>query len=469
MSEVCEIFRAYRDYLQPARFKVAHGGRGSAKTRTFVTILLNNVIWHGWRLVCFREIMKSIEDSVYQEFIEEIDRRDLHGLVDVLKTEIRAKNGNGVIKFDGLHRNQQKVKGYAGFDAAWVEEAAKVTKESWKLLIPTLRKDGSEIWVSFNPESPLDDTYQRFVTARKYPDERNGKPYCIVRQINYDANPRFPEELRIDMELMRDDDPELYQHVYLGMPVANSALSIIKPAWIEAAIDAHLKLGIERTGNKFCGLDPMDEGEDFNAKCYRDGQIVYFIEEWKDRDPVAVGQRVYGDAINDGIKQVIYDNIGVGAGTKGKFREIEVELRAAGQERNIIPFHEFTASESPCSPDSEYMPGRTNGQHFLNMKAMGWWYLRDRFHNTYKAIVEGKDVDMTKIISIDSSCIDRDTLSKLKGELAAPNREYANGKIKVESKESLKRRGIPSHNLADSMVCAFSPQLDIGYNLSAWG
>ena len=97
MSETCEIFRAYRDYLQPARFKVAYGGRGSAKTRTFITILLNNVIWHGWRLVCFREIMKSIEDSVYQEFIEEIERRNLHDMVDVLKTEIRAKRGTGII------------------------------------------------------------------------------------------------------------------------------------------------------------------------------------------------------------------------------------------------------------------------------------------------------------------------------------------------------------------------------------
>ena len=76
-------------------------------------------------------------------------------------------------------------------------------------------------------------------------------------------------------------------------------------------------------------------------------------------------------------------------------------MRAKGQHGQIVPFSEFTASESPCNPDAEYMPGRTNGQHFLNMKAMGWWYLRDRFHNTYKAVVEGKDVDMDNVISID--------------------------------------------------------------------
>lgn len=468
MSEQCEIFPAFVDYLQPARFKVAYGGRGSGKTRTFATILLNNVIYHGWRLVCFREIMKSIEDSVYQEFIEEIDRRGLHDFVTVLKTEIRSHSG-GVIKFDGLHRNQQKVKGYAGFDCAWVEEAAKVTKDSWKLLIPTLRKDGSEIWVSFNPESPLDDTYQRFVTACKYPSMMDGRTYCVSKEINYQDNPRFPAELQTDMELMKGEDYELYLHVYEGRPIANSALSIIKPAWIEAAIDAHEKLGITRTGNRVCGLDPADEGEDFNAKGYRDGQIVYLLEEWRDRDPVAVGQRVYGDCIADGVQDVLYDNIGVGAGVKGKFREIDTQLRAEGRAGEIVRFHEFTASESPCNPDDEYMPGRTNSQHFANLKAQGWWALRDRFHNTYKALVEGKEVDMEQVISIDSSEIDDITLTKLKGELAAPNREYLNGKLKVESKKTLAKRGIPSHNLADCLVHAFSPQLNTGYSLDAWG
>lgn len=468
MSEVCEIFPAYEDYLQPARFKVAYGGRGSAKTRTFVTILLNNVLFHGWRLVCFREIMKSIDDSVYQEFVEEIQRRELDAYVDILKTEIRSLISGGVIKFDGLHRNQQKVKGYAGFDAAWVEEAAKVSKDSWKFLIPTLRKPGSEIWVSFNPESPLDDTYQRFVTDCKYPEVKNGRRYCISKEINYDANPRFPQELLDDMELMRETDPELYNHVYLGQPVANTQLSIIKPAWIEAAKDAHLKLGISRTGNRFCGLDPADEGEDFNAKTYRDGQIVYLFEEWRDRDPVAVGERVYMDAIQDGISTVIYDNIGVGAGTKGAFRNLEADLIAQGRHRELVQFMEFTASEAPHDPNTEYAPGRTNGQHFANLKAQGWWELRDRFHNTYKAVVEGKDVDMEKIISIDTSGIDSSTLNKLSGELSAPNREYLNGKLAVESKKSLKRRGIPSHNLADCLVHAFTPQLNSGYSLDAW-
>jgi phage terminase large subunit len=122
------IFKAYGEFLQPARFKVAYGGRGSAKTRTIVTILLNNVLHFGWRVACFRELMKSLEDSVYQEFIDEIERRGLDKFFKTIKNSIKCLNGRGgIIKFDGLHRNQSKVKGYAGFDCAWVEEAENVS------------------------------------------------------------------------------------------------------------------------------------------------------------------------------------------------------------------------------------------------------------------------------------------------------------------------------------------------------
>ena len=87
------------------------------------------------------------------------------------------------IKFDGLHRNQQKDQRCTlGLTPHGLRKAAAVTEESWKFLIPTLRKDGSELWVSFNPESELDNTYTRFVTRRVYPDMKDGKRYCVVKK-----------------------------------------------------------------------------------------------------------------------------------------------------------------------------------------------------------------------------------------------------------------------------------------------
>lgn len=443
-----EIFPAFEEYLQPARFKVAYGGRGSGKTRTFVTLLVDNVLYFKWRVVCFREIMKSIDDSVYQEIIDEIDRRDLGQYFNILRTEIQCYSG-GVFKFDGLYRNQQKIKGYSGFDCAFIEEAANVTADSWKMLIPTLRKANSEIWVCFNPESPLDDTYQRFVSQRVYPDFKDGKRYCVSKKINYTDNPRFPPELLDDMEIMKDTDFELYQHVYMGEPVANSSLAIIPPAWIAAAVDLHLFLGIDDSGDCRMGFDVSDEGDDANATTIKKGCIVKKLYEWKDNDPNSAADQAFDNALAEGVTDIVFDDIGVGAGAKGELRNRVAEIENKAQvPPNIIG---FTASNSVENPNDEYQPKKTNGDMFLNLKAQYWWRARDMFYNAFKAR-KGKDFDIDNIVSLDSSTIDPKLLEKLKAELSQPRREYVKGKVKVESKEKMARRGVKSPNLADSFI-----------------
>jgi len=465
VSEVIEVFEAYADYLQPARFKVAYGGRGSAKTRTFATLLTNNVLYYGWRVVCMREIMESIADSVFQEFVAEIERRDLGAYFNVLKTHIECPRSGGVIKFSGIKANQkslnsQKLKGFSDFDAAWLEEANPVSKDSWNALIPTMRKAGSEIWVSFNPENPLEETYQRFVANRMYPDYKDGKRYCIVKQINFADNPRFPQELRDDAELMKASDPELFRHIYGGEPVANSDLSIIKPMWIEAAMDAHVKLGIKPTGGKIGGFDVADEGPDKNAFVYRHGIVLDYLEEWADKDPNTAARHVFRVALKDGLQSVDYDNIGVGAGAKGALREEIASL--THKERSVAPeFNGFTASGAVKWPESSYMPGKKNQDMFLNIKAQAWWLVADRFKNTYDAI-QGKPYDPEKLISLRS---DLPGVQKLAAELSQPRRQYLNGKVKVESKDDMKKRGVMSPNLADALImCYFAeggPSFDI--------
>lgn len=457
LATATEIFPAYEDYLQPARFKVAHGGRGSAKTRTFVSILLNNVDYHGWRLVCFREVMKSLEDSVYQEFVDEIERTNRQDDFKILGSSIHSIHSGGVIKFDGLLRNTQKLKGYAGFDAAWVEEAENVSKDSWKFLIPTLRKEGSEIWVSYNPDDPLSETHQMFVVNPRYPEFMRGKRYSIVKQINYTDNPRFPQELQDDMELMKAQDHELYRHVYLGEPVGNSDLAIIKPMWVEAARGAHIKLGLVPSGGSLAGFDVSDEGPDSNAFIKRYGWLVDHCEEWKDQDPNSAARHVFREAIRMRLDVVNYDNIGVGAGAKGAIREEQ-----AGQSIKVKQprFNGFAANAAVDQPESFYQPGKLNKDMFLNLKAQAWWLLADRFRNTYDAI-HGKPYDSEKLISFD---LNLPHLEKLCAELSQPRREFLNGKVKVESKEAMKKRGVISPNLADALVMAFAPEG--GFNLS---
>lgn len=456
-AAITEIFPVHLPLLQPARFKCEYGGRGSAKTRTFVSILLNNVQYFGWRLVCFREIMKSLDDSVYTEFVDEIERTGRNEFFKITKGLISCPMTGGIIKFDGLFRNQQKLKGYAGFDAAWVEEAENVTEESWKFLIPTLRKDGSEIWVSYNPDDPLSATHRMFVTDRKYPDYVKDsvtdleRRYCVVLKVNYTENPRFPEELRIDMELMKENDYELYLHVYEGEPVGNSDLAVIKPMWIAAAIDAHIKLGIEPTGGWMAGFDVADEGKDKNAFIWRHGFVVRGIEEWKDDDPNTAARFVFMNALQMGMNTVTYDNIGVGAGAKGAIREEKKKLSIKVKSPQ---YRGFTANESPLNPESEYMPGKKNKDMFVNLKAQTWWLVRDRFKNTYDAIA-GKPYDPEKLISLDSTL---PNVGKLCAELAQPRRDLQNGKVIIESKKDMKKRGVMSPNLADGCVMAFAPE-----------
>lgn len=451
-----EIFPAFEEFLQPSRFKVAYGGRGSAKTRTFITILKNNVLYFGWRIVCFREFMKSIADSVYQEFVDEIMRCGEEEHFEILKAEIRCKHSGGVIRFDGLHNNQQKVKGYSGFDAAFIEEAENVSADSWKFLIPTLRKAGSEIWVAYNPDDALSATHQMFVVDRKYPDMVNGQRYCIVKKINYTDNPRFPEELRIDMELMKANDYELYRHVYLGECVGNSALAIIKPYWIEAVIDAHLKLNFKKTGIKIGGFDVSDEGPDANAFVYHQNFIYTHVEEWRDIDPNTAARHVFNQSLEHKVGLVYYDNIGVGAGAKGAIREEKTKYELNIKNKSPV-FAGFTANSSVWRPESLYIEGKKNVDMFANLKAQTWWTMADRFKNTYDAI-NGKPYDPAKLISISSADIEPKILEKLKGELAQPRREFLNGKFQVEPKKAMKKRGVVSPNLADAFIMSGSPE-----------
>lgn len=473
MSEVIDIFPAYRDYLQPARFKVAYGGRGSAKTRTFSTLLVSNVLYYGWRVVCFREIMESIQDSVYQELVAEIDRRDLAHHFDTLKTEINCPSSGGCFRFSGIRANAsrlntQKLKGFANFDAAWLEEANPVSAESWNALIPTMRKDGSEIWVSFNPENPLEETYQRFVADPIYPAEKDGRTYAIVRKINFTDNPRFPRELRDDAELMRQTDPELYRYVYLGEPVADNALSIIKPMWVEAALDAHIEIAdFPIGGGRIGGMDVSGgvEGDvaapkasDPNALAWRYGSILAGLEEWQDENPNAAAGYAYGIAVREKLDSLHIDDIGVGASVPGELRRLQAEAKATS-----MAFEGWTASETPDQPKREYQPGKSHGDMFANRKAQGWGMLADRFRNTWQAR-NGLPFDVEKLISIPRGLALRD---KLQAELSQPRRESVNGRMKVESKKSLKARGIPSHNLADAVVMAYSPGAAHGYNIDA--
>lgn len=172
---------------EPSRYKVGYGGRGGTKSWGFARALLIQGWQQPLRILCTREVQKSIKDSVHQLLADQVQLLGLGAFYDVLTTEIRGKNGTKFI-FSGLSNlTAESIKSYEGVDRCWVEEAAAVTRRSWDILIPTIRKPDSEIWVSFNPELDTDETWVRFI--ENTPDD------CHVERMSYDTNPWFPTVL----------------------------------------------------------------------------------------------------------------------------------------------------------------------------------------------------------------------------------------------------------------------------------
>jgi phage terminase large subunit len=189
------------------RYKVYYGGRGSGKSWACARVLLARGFERPIRILCAREIQKSISDSVHKLLSEQLEEMGLGGFYDITRDAIRGQNGTEFI-FKGLRANPQEIKSMEGIDICWVEEAQAVSAESWDVLIPTIRKEGSEIWVTFNPLDEQDPTYQRFIV--------NPSADALIRKVNFDENPYFPEVLRKEMEWLKKRDYQAYLHVWEG-------------------------------------------------------------------------------------------------------------------------------------------------------------------------------------------------------------------------------------------------------------
>jgi phage terminase large subunit len=194
--------------FKKSRYKVAYGGRGGAKSWGIARALLILGAKSPLRILCAREFMTSMRDSVHKLLCDQIEALSLFGFYEITQASIKGKNGTE-FSFVGLKNNIANVKSYEGVDICWVEEAQTVSRLSWNVLIPTIRKEGSEIWVSFNPELETDETYQRFVA--------NPPADSITMKVNWYDNPWFPETLKLEKDSLKIRDEEAYNQVWEGL------------------------------------------------------------------------------------------------------------------------------------------------------------------------------------------------------------------------------------------------------------
>lgn len=440
------------------RNRVLHGGRASSKSwdaAGFAIFLACNL---KIKVLCARQFQNKIEESVYSLLVLQIERFRLQRQFRILDNKIIHKRTGSEFIFYGLWRHISEIKSLEGIDICWLEEAHALTEDQWKVLEPTVRKEGSQFWIIFNPILSTDFAWRRFVI--------NPPPGTLVRQINYLENPFLSQTMIDVIAAAEEEDHEEYEHIYLGIPRDDDDSVVIKRSWVMAAIDAHIALGIEPLGQSRVGFDVADDGGDKNALIHALGPLATWSDMWKGgEDELLKSATRARDAAAQRDADLVYDSIGVGAGVGAKVNE----LNAPG---SIVRHTGFNAGGAVTNPEKVYArshPPKTNKAMFANAKAQAWWSIADRLRNTFNAVKRGADFDQADMIFISSEI---DHLPLLIDELCTPKRDFDNtGRVKVESKKDMSKSTRPggpkpSPNLADAFVMGFW-QAKPAYNLEA--
>jgi phage terminase large subunit len=322
---------AFQFLFEPSRYKIAHGGRGGAKSWGFARALLIQGLEKPIRVLCAREFQNSISDSVHKLISDQIHAMGLEGFYTIQNTAIIGANGTE-FSFAGLRHNVNKIKSFEGVDRVWVEEAQTVSKNSWEVLIPTIRKDDSEIWVTFNPELATDETYKRFVL--------NPPPNAIVRKINYTDNPWFPPVLEQERKTLQANDPDAYLNVWEGNPRETLDGAIYATELRRASQDGRItRVPYDATKpvHTFWDLGWADNTSIWFAQAVGfEYRVIDFLQDSQKALPHYIGLLqsrgyVYG---TDYLPHDAQAKSLAGAG-----RTIEQLMRAAGRNVRIVPRH----------------------------------------------------------------------------------------------------------------------------------
>jgi phage terminase large subunit len=275
-----EIFRGL--WQDDKRFKVLYGGRGSGKSWQVARYLLIQAYKQNTRILCCREIQKSIQDSVHRLLSDQISMLGLTDYFTIKNREICGTNGS-LFLFEGLHQNVTKIKSLEGLDYVWIEEGESITEKSWDVLIPTVRKPGSQIIVTFNPDRDDDPTYDMFIT--------NKRADSWIKEINYHDNPHFAEPLLSEMEQCKAINYSKYLHIWEGQPITNYDTLVYRFEQSVNCIDTRVEYneGFETwTGWDFGVAD--------------DTAIIFFqiIEHYKSEQfPLGIEIKVFDEYVNN--------------------------------------------------------------------------------------------------------------------------------------------------------------------------
>jgi phage terminase large subunit len=397
--------------LIPAEFKelfnpkwrniLFYGGRGSGKSHSVARALILKARQNKLRILCTRELQNSIDDSVMQLLKDIIDSYRFTDFRYTNTEIINTVTGSNFI-FKGLRKqSSQSVKSLEGIDIAWVEEAQSITEESLDVLSPTVRKGGSQLIFTFNRLTELDPVYVKYIINP--PDD------TYARMVNYDVAVKhgyFPEVLRKEMEFDKENDPELYEHKWMGEPMSQAEFSVLNRTMIRNAMERR----VEDDGAVIIGVDVARMGSDRTVFWMRKGLKTLKFE---------VHTKLRTTQVCDALEQFVgfnkeieikVDDTGVGGGVTDEMMKREYNIKA-------INF-------GGAAQDADKYP---------NWISEAWFHMVE--------ILPGSELPM----NID-----------LLQELSTRQWKQDNkGKRRVESKDDYKKRGFRSPDLADACIICY--------------
>lgn len=358
-----------------------------------------------------REIQDSIKDSVHKLLC---DRIVFYNLNDYKISETQIVNtitGSSFI-FKGLQEhNAGNIKSLEGIDIVWLEEAQKISKKSWEILDPTIRKPNSEIWISMNREEENDPVWKA-VAAN--PDERT-----LVVRVNYTDNPFCPEEMKYLAEKCRRENPEDFEHIWLGSPLSVGNHRLIAYKNVQTAMTSKLQ---NSAAPLVIGLDVARFGDDKSVFCFRRGRCCEEFRVFARKDNVEIANYATNYIRELKPERIFVDAGGVGGGV--------VDILHNRGFRKIVRAVMFGSKA-------------LNDNRYHNRRAEMWDMLR-QWLNSEPAVKIPND-------------------ESLGAELCAVNKKYdSRGRLQLEEKEEIKKRLGRSPDMADALALTFAEPVYMG-------
>lgn len=375
-----EVFR------NPAPYKISYGGRGSGKSWSYASLLIQKLSAEKHNLLCCREIQKSLEESSYKLLVETIARLNIQGW-DVKKDTIEHENGSKII-FRGLKdlRAGNAIKSLEGYDLAWLEEAQSISLESLQLLLPTIRMDGSEIWACYNPNTEED--------AIEMLKEREG---AVVVKCNWNDNPWFNEKLRKEREADYKYNADLARHIWEGEYLAQADNAVMSRVAVHEAMERE----VDTDGDYQIAVDVARYGSDSSIISMRKGLKMTGLKEFKNMSLVELCGHIEIMAGNNRNMTIKVDETGVGGGVvdilRGRGYNNVIGINFGGKPQDADKFADlpsemwctFPISEVSLMNDSGLFHELTDRRFSYDRKARRQVESKD----SYKARNGGKSPD----------------------------------------------------------------------------